>query len=167
MLETLRRALEGEPDVANALLFGSRARGTERADSAVAVAVELIPGASRDVRALGGLVILDYLDFKPVDDLCAAGVWARPRPVVDRALVAAKIAAVSDATDRVRAVLPPSVEAFVGDRTIREVVTLNLMVAIQDCLDLATHWLADAGWNVPETYGDVFVALAEHDVITR
>jgi uncharacterized protein YutE (UPF0331/DUF86 family) len=87
--------------------------------------------------------------------------------VVDRALVAAKIAAVRDATDRVRAVLPSSVEAFIADRTAREVVTLNLMVAIQDCLDLATHWLADAGWDVPETYGDVFVALADHAVITR
>jgi uncharacterized protein YutE (UPF0331/DUF86 family) len=87
--------------------------------------------------------------------------------VVDRALVAAKIAAVRDATDRVRAVLPSSVEAFIGDRTVREVVTLNLMVAIQDCLNLATHWLADAGWNMPETYGDVFVALADHSVITQ
>jgi uncharacterized protein YutE (UPF0331/DUF86 family) len=87
--------------------------------------------------------------------------------VVDRALVAAKIAAVRDATDRVRTFLPSSVEAFVTDRTAREVVTLNLMVAIQDCLDLATHWLADAGWEVPETYSDVFVALAEHAVITR
>ena len=63
--------------------------------------------------------------------------------------------------------LPASVEAFVTDRTVREVVTLNLMVAIQDCLDLATHWLADAGWNVPETYGDVFLALAEHEIIAR
>lgn len=87
--------------------------------------------------------------------------------MVDRALLAAKIAAVRDATARVRAVLPGSVEAFAGDRTTREVVTLNLLVAIQDCLDLATHWLADAGWNVPETYADVFSALAEHAVIPR
>ena len=123
MLDALRRAVEAEPDVANALLFGSRARGSARPDSDVDVAVELIPGASRDVRALGGLTarleaatghsiglvlldeapsplayrifrdgvmlierdhaalvvrkaraILDYLDFKPVEDLCAAGV---------------------------------------------------------------------------------------------
>jgi predicted nucleotidyltransferase len=123
MLDALRRALEAEPDVTNALLFGSRARGSERPDSDVDVALELIPGAPRDVRALGGLiarleaaaghsiglvlldeaspplayrifrdgrllverdhaalvarktrVILEYLDFKPVEDLCAAGV---------------------------------------------------------------------------------------------
>jgi len=86
--------------------------------------------------------------------------------LVDRALLAAKVAAVRDATARVRAVLPTSAEAFIADRTIREVVTLNVFVAIQDCLDLATHWLADAGWDVPETDADVFAALAEHSVIS-
>ena len=123
MFDALCRALAAEPDAANALLFGSRARGSERPDSDVDVAVELIRGAPRDVRALGGLAarleaatgcsiglvlldeaspplayrifrngrllverdhaalvackaraILDYLDFKPVEDLCAAGV---------------------------------------------------------------------------------------------
>jgi uncharacterized protein YutE (UPF0331/DUF86 family) len=87
--------------------------------------------------------------------------------VVDSALLAARIAAVHDATARMRAVLPASAEAFIADRTTREVVTLNLPVAIQACLDLATHWLADAGWDVPETYADVFAALAEHAVIPR
>jgi predicted nucleotidyltransferase len=123
MFDALTRALEAESDVANALLFGSRARGSARPDSDVDVAVQLIPGAPRDARAVGGLTarletavgrsiglvlldeaspplayrifrdgrllverdhaalvarktraILDYLDFKPVEDLCAAGV---------------------------------------------------------------------------------------------
>jgi uncharacterized protein YutE (UPF0331/DUF86 family) len=47
------------------------------------------------------------------------------------------------------------------------VVTLNLFVAIQACLDLAAHWLADAGWDMPGTYADVFAALAQHGVIPR
>lgn len=88
-------------------------------------------------------------------------------PVVDSALLAAKIAAVRDATTRVRAVLPTSVEAFVADRTTREVVTLNIFVAIQDCLDLGAHWLADAGWEMPGAYADVFTALARHAVIPQ
>ena len=68
--------------------------------------------------------------------------------MVDSALLAAKIAAVRDATARV-------------------VVTLNLFVAIQACLDLAAHWLADAGWEMPGTYADVFAALARHGLIPR
>ena len=85
--------------------------------------------------------------------------------MVDSALLAAKIASVRDATARVRAVLPASLEVFIADRTAREVVTLNIFVAIQDCLDLAAHWLADAGWDMPGAYADVFTALARHAVI--
>ena len=90
-----------------------------------------------------------------------------PRPVVvDRTIVAAKVAAVRDATERVRAVLPVSPEVFASDRTTREVVVLNVFVAIQACLDLAAHWLADAGWELPGAYADVFTALARHGVIS-
>ena len=38
-------------------------------------------------------VLLEYLDFKPVEERCAAGSCAPPRPVIDSALFAAKIAA--------------------------------------------------------------------------
>ncbi len=93
------------------------------------------------------------------------GSCAPRPPVVDSALLAAKVAAVRDATARVRTVLPASVEAFVADRTTREVVTLNIFVAIQACLDLAAHWLADAGWDMPGAYADVFTALARHGTI--
>ena len=86
--------------------------------------------------------------------------------MVDRPLVAAKIAVVRDALARVRAVLPATRQAFAADRTAREVVVLNLFVAIQACLDLAGHWLADEGWEVPRQYADLFAALAEHDIIS-
>jgi hypothetical protein len=123
VVDLIRRALERDPRVAYALLFGSGARGELRADSDVDIAVGLIPGADRGVQALGALVrelegeagrrvdlvlldeappalayrvfregrvlldrdrramvdrkaraILEYLDFKPVEDLCTAGV---------------------------------------------------------------------------------------------
>lgn len=44
---------------------------------------------------------------------------------------------------------------------------LNLFVAIQACLELATRWLADEGWEVPQRYGEIFRALADHGVIDR
>lgn len=123
MLEALRRALDVEADVAYALVFGSRARGHERPESDVDVAIELRPGAPRDIHALGRLlarlesavgvrvdvvlldeapssvayrafrdgqvvverdraalaarkarVILEYLDFRPIEERCATGV---------------------------------------------------------------------------------------------
>ena len=90
--------------------------------------------------------------------------WRR-RVVVELLLLARKVAAIRDATARIRDVLPESADALAADRTAREVVVLNLMVAVQEAIDLATHWVADAGWLVPEAYRDLFVALAEHGII--
>lgn len=90
---------------------------------------------------------------------------ARPRLVVDRALIARHVATVRDAIARVRSVLPAAAGALASDRTAREIVILNLFVAIQSTLDLAAHWLADAGWDVPSTYGGIFSALVEHGVL--
>ena len=85
--------------------------------------------------------------------------------MIDRTILARRVAAVHDAAERIREVLPAQREAFAADRAAREIVTLNLFVAIQECLSLATHWLADAGWEVPATYANVFRALAERDVL--
>jgi len=87
--------------------------------------------------------------------------------VVDKALLARKVAAIQDAVARVRAVLPATADALAGDRTAREVVILNLFVALQECLALATHWLADEGRDVPGSYREVFAALSARGVLTR
>ena len=85
--------------------------------------------------------------------------------MIDRPVVARGIAAVRDAAARIREVLPDEPAELAADRTIREVVVLNLFVAVQECLSLATHWLADEGRRVPATYAEVFRALADHHVI--
>jgi len=81
--------------------------------------------------------------------------------------VAAKVAAVRDAVDRIRGVLPREPDAFEADRTVREVVVLNLFVALQESVSLATHWLADAGLDVPGSYREIFIDLAERGKIPR
>jgi uncharacterized protein YutE (UPF0331/DUF86 family) len=87
--------------------------------------------------------------------------------MVDAAVVAAKVGAIRDAVVRIRHVLPPDAAAFDADRTTREVVILNLFVALQETVSLATHWLADAGLDVPGSYREIFLALAERGNISR
>lgn len=86
--------------------------------------------------------------------------------MVDKALLAARVAAVRDAISRIRSVLPADAAQFQTDRTAREVVILNLFVALQDVLSLATHWLSDEGAAVPQGYRDVFLLLGERGVIS-
>ena len=85
--------------------------------------------------------------------------------MVDAAVFARRVAAVRDAVSRIREVVPETPGAFLADRTAREVITLNLFVALQETIGLATHWLADEGVAVPDTYGDVFSSLARRGVI--
>ena len=87
--------------------------------------------------------------------------------MVDKAVLAKKLAAIRDAVARIRATLPKSAEAFRADRTAREVVTFNLFVGLQEAIALAMHWLADAGWDVPQSYGDVFAVLADRQILER
>jgi uncharacterized protein YutE (UPF0331/DUF86 family) len=87
--------------------------------------------------------------------------------VVDKAIMAAKVAAVRDAVARIRDVLPETFQQFSADRTVREIVVLNLFVALQECVNLAVHWLADAGSQVPANYRGAFLALSDEGVISR
>jgi uncharacterized protein YutE (UPF0331/DUF86 family) len=85
--------------------------------------------------------------------------------MVDRAVLAGRIASIRDAVARIRELLPADAHALAADRTIREVVILNLFVALQDALSLATHWLADARLDVPESYAQVFRRLGDRGVV--
>jgi len=91
--------------------------------------------------------------------------WQQPH-VVDRAILAAKTAAIRDAVDRIRTVLPQTVDAFLEDRTAREIVMLNLFLALQEAISIAAHWIADEGWSVPATHGEMFTTLADRGVLT-
>ncbi len=51
--------------------------------------------------------------------------------MIDRVRLARRIAAVRDAADRIREVLPERSEALTADRTTREIVVLNLLRVVQ------------------------------------
>ena len=87
--------------------------------------------------------------------------------MVDEVVLATKVASVRDAVERIRSVLPANRDAFVADRSAREIVILNLFVALQECVALAAHWLADAGLDVPTGYRQMFPALAERGLLDR
>jgi len=53
-----------------------------------------------------------------------------------------------------------------GDEPKRDLACFYLLLAIQECIDLAAHWVSDADWGPPEDVGGVFDILAEHAVIS-
>jgi len=69
--------------------------------------------------------------------------------------------------DDAEASLSRPAEEFLADVKSRDLATFYLFLAIQECIDLAAHWVADAGWKVPDEAGAAFDLLAEHGELDR
>lgn len=61
---------------------------------------------------------------------------------------------------------PPNVEVLQGDLGLQDIITLNLERAVQGCVDIAAHIVAESNVPAPTTMAESFERLRELDVIT-
>jgi uncharacterized protein YutE (UPF0331/DUF86 family) len=85
--------------------------------------------------------------------------------VIDRNIVAAKLAELDKRVRRVQATRRDEADAYALDETAAELVAFNLMLAVQCAGDLAAHLIADQEWPPASTAGEQFDRLAEQGVI--
>ena len=86
--------------------------------------------------------------------------------MVDVNVVSRKLAELSLRLARIRAQSPEDFDAFVADQDALELASFNLLLAIQTCLDIASHLIADEGWEPSATLGEAFLRLYERGVLT-
>jgi uncharacterized protein YutE (UPF0331/DUF86 family) len=82
-------------------------------------------------------------------------------------VVGKRIARAALRLDEAEALLSRPVEEFIADVQARDLASFYLFRAIQDCIDLAAHWVADEGWGSPDDAGSTFKVLADRKVIER
>ena len=87
--------------------------------------------------------------------------------MVDTNLVAAKLRELAERIARVRTHCPPEAADLDDDPDALDLVSFNLMLAVQACLDLASHLISDEGWPPAATYAEAFQRLHEHGVLSR
>lgn len=58
-------------------------------------------------------------------------------------------------------------DVFQADAKSRDLSLFYLFLAIQECIDLAAHWVADEGWGEPDDAGSAFDVLGDRQVIDR
>jgi uncharacterized protein YutE (UPF0331/DUF86 family) len=87
--------------------------------------------------------------------------------VVHREVVAAKVGRARGWLTDCAATFSEPVDAFVGDRVRRDLALFYLFLAIQECIDIAAHWVADQGWGDADEAGSAFDIFADHAVISR
>jgi len=82
-------------------------------------------------------------------------------------VAARKIARASAWLDDAEPILSRPVDEFMAAAKDRDLAAFYLFLAIQESVDLAAHWVADAGWTVPDDAASTFDVLAQHEGIDR
>jgi len=86
--------------------------------------------------------------------------------VVDRDLVLRKVADLERYVDQVSEYRDITAERYREDWRTQRIVERTLQMAIEVCVDLANHVIADRGLRVPATYAEAFEVLGEAGILS-
>jgi uncharacterized protein YutE (UPF0331/DUF86 family) len=78
---------------------------------------------------------------------------------MDKAVLCAKMEALQHCVARIQSHMPPSVEKLVEDFDVQDILSVNLERAVQLCVDIAAHILADHNAPAPQTMAACFEEL--------
>ncbi len=87
--------------------------------------------------------------------------------MVDHDVVGRKIGNASARLADVDRLLATPREEFLAEVERRDLTAFYVQLAIQECIDLASHWLSESDWQPPDDAGSAFDVLADHDLISR
>ncbi len=79
---------------------------------------------------------------------------------MDREVTQRKLEALRHCLARLRARRPATAAVLAMDEDAQDVLVLNLSRAVQLCVDIAAHRLAESSLPVPATMGEAFASLA-------
>jgi uncharacterized protein YutE (UPF0331/DUF86 family) len=86
--------------------------------------------------------------------------------MVRRDLVTLKLAELAERIERAAAHCPASAEALGADRDALDLVSFNLMLAVQAAADIAAHVIADEGWPLASNLAGGFNRLRDEGVVS-
>ena len=84
---------------------------------------------------------------------------------MDREVIEHKLESLRRCLQRVAEKCPSNPDTLGRDPDLQDIVTLNLSRAVQLCVDLGAHLIADLDVSPPDTMGQTFDVLAHADVI--
>ena len=87
-------------------------------------------------------------------------------PGVDASVIDAKLRELSRRLARIEAKRPSAAGTLLKDEDLQDILSRNLEVAIQTCMDVALHLCASHG-KVPETGAQAFGVLAELGLLDK
>jgi len=87
--------------------------------------------------------------------------------MVDRTLILRKISELDEYLGQLQEYRSLTAGKYLGDWKTQRIVERTLQMAIETCLDVASHLVSDRGWRTPDGYADTFRVLAENKAIGK
>src|SRR5213594_763746 len=85
---------------------------------------------------------------------------------MDRDLISDKLESLRRCVQRIQNKCPGTPEELMEDPDLQDIISLNLTRAVQLCVDIAVHILADLEVQPPDTMGCAFDTLASAEIIS-
>lgn len=82
-------------------------------------------------------------------------------------IVRRKISEAAARLDKAEGLLSQPPEEFLANDEQQDLASFYLLLAIQECIDLAAHWISDEGWDPPAKASALFNVLADRKAIDR
>ena len=86
---------------------------------------------------------------------------------MDKEVVSAKLESLRKCVQRIREKTPSSAAALVEDVDLQDIICVNLERAVQLCIDLASHIIAETEMPAPGSMAESFEQLRMLDLISR
>lgn len=130
---------------------------------------------SRDERkraAFEARAVMDYLDFRQMDDLQNQALSRRlrtPMLALDRDGIRQALGRLKGAATTLGEVLSPetSPETLTTDMRARAVIERSLLLAIESLAQIATLIYAGQGINQPDSYSELLMPLGTREIVPR
>ena len=87
--------------------------------------------------------------------------------MVDRDLIIAKAGSIQKHLKRIAAKSDVDINSFLSDVDRQEVISFNLHLVIENCIDIAAHIISEEGYGMPGSASDMFYLLEENSFVDR
>jgi uncharacterized protein YutE (UPF0331/DUF86 family) len=85
--------------------------------------------------------------------------------LIDKEILLSKADRVHRHVKRVKEKRPATLQEFLSSLDLQEIILFNLQMAIQFCIDIASHIISDEGLGLPGSTNEMFYTLQENGYI--
>jgi uncharacterized protein YutE (UPF0331/DUF86 family) len=85
---------------------------------------------------------------------------------MDKEVISAKLESLRRCLQRIKGKTPSTPAVLLEDNDLQDIICINLERAVQLCVDIASHIIAESEMTVPGTMGDTFEQIRRLDLIS-